>query len=229
MKLKFNNIFYLYAYYSIFVFIILIYGIHKPSIDWDIIGYVASAKHFEINDKTELHKFVYRNLKKFVSEDKYKELINDGKQYRIDMAGNPDLFYQQLPFYEIRVLYNLSILFLSKIGVNIFAATYYISAISTVLAALLLLFSIKDKIYIELLFIFPFFLSLYGIFTVAKFSTPDAMIFLCISLFIYLFLKNKISSILFVMPFFVLVRTDIIIFNFICLAIIFYLNNNLRL
>jgi len=63
MKLKSNNNFFLYVYYFIFVFIILIYGFHKPSIDWDIIGYVASAKHFEIKDKTELHKFVYKNLK----------------------------------------------------------------------------------------------------------------------------------------------------------------------
>jgi hypothetical protein len=229
MKLKSNNNFFLYVYYFIFVFIILIYGFHKPYIDWDIIGYVASAKHFEIKDKTELHKFVYKNLKYFVDEEKYKILTNGGKQYRIDMAGNPVLFYQQLPFYEIRVLYNLSILLLSKIGFNIFASTYYISIFCSILAIFLLFFAIKDKVHIFFLYIFPFYLILYGLTLVAKFSSPDAMIFLCISLFIYLFSKEKINAILFITPLFVLVRTDTIIFNFTAIAIIFFLYKDLRL
>jgi len=217
----------LFIYYCIFVIIIAIVSVSKPFFNWDMLGYVAAAKHFEIADAQTLHQFVYENLKKIVSKDRYSALTNGG--VRKDWAENANDFYSLLPFYEIRPLYNLSILLLSKIGVNIFAATYLVSIFSVMLGVFMLLFALKDKINWFLLYIFPFYLYLFGIVTIARLSTPDAMAFLCVCIFIYLFSKERIKLLLVVMPIFVAVRTDLIIFNFISIAIITFLYKNCRI
>lgn len=228
-KINFRNEKLLIGYYFLFVFAIVLIGIMKPALNWDMLGYVASAKHFEINNPTELHSFVFSNLKNYVSPDMYFSLTDQGSQYRIDMATNPDLFYQQLPFYEIRPIYTFSILLMTKLGLNIFTATYAVSLISTVLGIFLLLFAMKDKIYIGFLYVLPFFLMFFGILSISKLSTPDAMVFLSLSIFIYLFSKERITLLLIIMPIFVLVRTDMIIFNFLALAAIFFLYKNYRI
>jgi len=217
----------LFIYYCIFAIMLAIVSVSKPSFNWDMLGYVASAKHFEIADAQTLHKFVYENLKKFVSKDVYSDLTNGG--VREDWAKNANDFYSLLPFYEIRPLYNLSVLLLSKIGVNIFAATYLVSIFSVILGIFMLLFALKDKINWFLLYIFPFYLYLFGIVEIARLSTPDAMAFLCVCIFIYLFSKERIKLLLAVIPIFVAVRTDLIIFNFISIAIITFLYKNYRI
>lgn len=228
-KINFRNEKMLIGYYILFVLAIVVIGIIKPALNWDMIGYVASAKHFEISNPLELHNFVFTNLKDYVSSDMYLSLTDSGNQYRVDMATNPELFYQQLPFYEIRPIYTLSILLISKLGFNIFTATYAVSLISTVLGIFLLLFALKDKVDKGLLYILPFFLMFFGILSIAKLSTPDAMIFLSLSIFIYLFSKAKIPLLLFIMPIFVLIRTDIIIFNFLALLAIFFLYKDYKI
>ena len=150
-KINFRNEKLLIGYYFLFVLAIVLIGIMKPALNWDMLGYVASAKHFEIDNPTELHSFVFSNLKNYVSPDMYFSLTDRGSQYRIDMATNPDLFYQQLPFYEIRPVYTFSILLMTKLGLNIFTSTYAVSLISSVLGIFLLVFAMKDKIYIGFL------------------------------------------------------------------------------
>ena len=222
-KINFNNTNILFAYYFVFAFTIVLVGMLRPALNWDMIGYVAAAKHFEIMGIVELHQFVFENLKNFVTPDEYFLLTDGNSQYVIDMATKPELFTQQLPFYEIRPLYTLSILLISKFGVNIFAATYVMSLFSTVLGIFLLLLTFKSKIHMGLLYILPFFLMFFGILSTAKLSTPDAMVFLSLSIFIYLFSKEKVMPLLIIIPIFVLVRTDMIIFNFIALVIISFL------
>ncbi len=228
-KINFQNDKLLIGYYFLFVFAIVLIGIMKPALNWDMLGYVASAKHFEIDNLVELHSFVFSNLKDYVSPDMYFSLTDGGNQYRVDMSTNPDLFYQQLPFYEIRPVYTFSILLLTKLGLNIFTSTYAVSLISSVLGIFLLLFAMKDKIYIGFLYVLPFFLMFFGILSIAKLSTPDAMVFLSLSIFIYLFSKEKITLLLLVIPFLVLVRTDMIIFNFLALAAIFFLYTDYKM
>lgn len=217
----------LFIYYCILVVVLAIVSVSKPDFNWDMLGYVAAAKHFEISDPQKLHQFVYENLKKFVSKDIYYDLTDGG--VRKDWAENANDFYSLLPFYEIRPLYNLSILLLSKIGVNIFAATYLVSIFSVILGIFILLFALKEKVNWFLLYIFPFCLYLFCIVKIARLSTPDAMAFLCVCIFIYLFSKERIKLLLAIIPIFVAVRTDLIIFNFISIAIITFLYKNYRI
>ncbi len=227
-KINFQNEKLLIGYYLLFAFAIVLMGTMKPVLNWDMIGYVASAKHFEITNPIELHSFVFSNLKDYVSSDMYFSLTNQSNQYRVDMATNPDLFYQQLPFYEIRLIYTFSVLLISKLGLNIFTSTYVVSLISTVLGIFLLLFAMKDKVHIIFLYILPLFLIFFGILYIAKLSSPDAMVFLSLSIFIYLFSKERITLLLIIIPLFVLVRTDTIIFNFMALTAIFFLYKNYK-
>ena len=208
---------------------LVLIGVKNPALNWDMLGYVASAKHFEISSPVELHSFVFTNLKDYVDPDRYFSLTNGGNQYRIDMATNPDLFYQQLPYYEIRPAYTLSVLLASKLGLNIFTSTFAVSIISAILGVFLLAYTIKDKVYFGFLYAFPFFLMFFGILSIAKTSTPDAMVFLSLSIFIYLFSREKISLLLIIIPIYVLVRTDMIIFNSLILIVIFFLYKNYKI
>jgi len=228
-KINIQNEKVLIGYYLLFTVAIVLIGAIKPALNWDMLAYVASAKHFEINSPAELHSFVFTNLKDYVNPDKYLSLTDGGSQYRVDMATNPELFYQQLPFYEIRPIYTISILLISKLGLNIFTATYVVSLISVVLGIFLLFFALKDKVYKNLLYILPFFLIFFGILHIARLSTPDAMVFLSLSIFIYLFTKGKTLLLLFIIPIFVLVRTDMIIFNFLVLSAIFFLYKDYKI
>ncbi|MBL0686352.1 MAG: hypothetical protein JJV95_00260 [Sulfurospirillum sp.] len=228
MKINFNNKNILIGYYFIFVSMLVLIALIKPSLNWDMIGYVASVKNFEINNPVELHNFVFHNLKEFVSPDMYILLTDSDSQYRIDMATNANLFYQQLPFYEIRIAYTFCIYLMTKIGLNIFFSTYLVSIISSVLGVVFLFNALKDKIYIGFLYALPLFLMFAGIINLTRLSTPDSMAFLCLSIFVYLFSNKKIIFLLAIMPLFVLVRTDMIIFNLLVFFVIFVIYSNHR-
>jgi len=107
-KINFGSSTVLLIYYMLFSLSILFMAKNNPTLNWDMIGYVASAKHFEISDPIELHDYVFENLKSYVNEDKFFDLTDGNIQYRIDMATEPELFYQQLPFYEIRPIYTIN-------------------------------------------------------------------------------------------------------------------------
>ena len=227
-NVNFNKFNILILYYMFFTLLLAVVVFFKPALNWDMLGYVASAKHYEIADQVELHDFVFESLKNNVSEGIYFTLIDGGSEFKIDMSTKPELFMQQLPFYEIRPVYNLSVLLVSKSGVNIFMATYLVSLFSTIVGLYILLFTFKDRIHYFLLFTIPVFLLFFGGLNVAKHSTPDALVFMSVSVFMLLFSKEKIQSLLAIIPFFVLIRTDMIIFDLLTFAAIYFLYENYR-
>ena len=219
----------LIIYYTIFICGFVYTVVTNPALNWDMIGYVAAAKHVELVDPIELHTYVFNNLKNFVSQEVYDSLTDNAEQYRIDIAAKPALFMQQLPFYEIRPIYTFSILLLSKLGINIFSATYAVPIVTTVLGILITLSAIRKRISVGLLYILPFFLLSFGILHIASLSTPDALVFLSVSIFIYLFGKEKFSALILLTPIVVLIRTDMIIFCFLALGAIFLSYQQYRL
>lgn len=218
-----KNKVYVYFYYFLFIIGIIIVGLSIPIINWDIIGYVGSAYHLEYSSITEIHKNVYNGLRDFISAEKYFALT-EGGEYIKNLANNPYFFMQNLPFYEIRPIYVGLIYILNKLGLNIFASTYYISIFFTVASIMLLFKTFLRKINIELLYIIPLFLMSYGVLELGRLSTPDSLAFFGISIFIYLHINSKENWIFFLLPILILIRTDLIIFNVIYL--IYHLLNH---
>ena len=218
----------LLAYYLCFALGLALVAANKPALNWDMIGYAAAAKHFEISDPNELHTYIFEELKNTVSKTDYFRLTNNNNQRRIDVATHADLFYQQMPFFEMRPIYSLSILAVSKLGVNLFTASYLISIVTVFFGVIILFFAIRDKIHTGFLYILPWFLVSFGLLSVAQLSTPDGLAFLVLCLFIYLFNYRCFLSLLLILPLFVLVRTDFIIFIFLILSAIFILYQQYR-
>lgn len=212
-----KNEVYVYFYYFLLIIGTIIVGLSIPIINWDIIGYVGSAYHIDYSNINEIHKLVYNDLKNFVSAEQYFDLT-EGNEYVKILANNPTSFIQNLPFYEIRPIYIGLVYILNKVGLNIFASTYYISIFCIVISIMILFKTFLRRISTELLYIIPLFLMSYGILELTRLSTPDSLVFLGISLFIYLHMNSKKNWILLLLPILVLIRTDLIIFNVIYLA-----------
>jgi len=225
---KFKNRYHLiYLILTIFILLLPVSSMLYPSLNWDILGYVASVKNLEGHNDEEIHRYVFDNLKTIASDEEYIELTSGGS-YRDTMFLDSNAFAQQVPFYKIRILYNFLILFLSKLGLNPFRATYVISAISGLIALLIVYISFKVFIPVHLLIITPILILFSGVGDVSRLSTPDALAFLFMSLSFYLFLKKKDRLLVVLLPFSLLVRTDLIIFNALILFIMFLKNRKIE-
>lgn len=217
-----------YVVISFFLSGIIIFAVAliKPFYNWDMIGYVACVKNFETHDPDILHKWVYDELKKSVPERDYNRLVTG--HFREPMSKNPKVFAQQLPFYQIRPLYNFSVYFFTKLGLNAFFATHLISAISVLLGLWLIYFSFKPYINNYLLFLLPILGGRLILLDIARFSTPDGLAFLFIIMATYSVLK-KHWSIFLLLPASILVRTDLLIYALLMLACLFVSYKNWRI
>lgn len=184
------------------------YATQRPSYNWDMIGYVASAVSFETSDPSEIQSRVYGLLKESVSPEGYEELTE--RYRRRTRSTDPESLRQYLPFYQIRVLYNAVIYALFKFGVNPFFATHFISALAASLAVLFLAFLVRgptDHLYHLFL---PLICVAYGLHELARHSTPDALSLLLVIVCYWLLLRRS-PVICLTVPLLVLARTDLAI------------------
>lgn len=194
--------------YILFTCSVFFYSLANPVYNWDMIPYVAVAKNFEIKDAQKLHAFVYDGLKQAVPPQTFQELVTG--DYRKTISKNPEAFSEQLSFYRFKIIYILLLAGLGKLGMPIFFASHFISAVA-VFAGLWLLFPIIKK-NLSPLFIALFALLslLFRITWLAGLSTPDGLAFLIMIAIAYLLLEKK-RALLFALPLAIFVRTDLII------------------
>lgn len=190
-------------------------SIYKPYHNWDMIGYIASAKSFEQRDVESLHSFTYEQLRNSVSDAEYEELVQakEGSEYRYSIATAPSAFREQLPFFQIRPVYTGIIFLLYKTGVNIVFATHLISGLAVVIAVVFLyLMSVS---FLARLFIYalPPLAIIFGVLDIARYSTPDGLGFLAVIISVYLYLKKRTSLLLILLPTMLGIRTDLILFT----------------
>ncbi|MGB2691578.1 MAG: hypothetical protein WBB48_04355 [Thermodesulfobacteriota bacterium] len=236
LKRILNNKYTLLGCYSAISIAILFFALSFPMYNLDMLAYVGSTKSFETSDKETIHTFVYSEAKKkvppeklyyllgYASLDQYEsrhessnEPINNSRSI---ISDDPEALYQQLPFYQIKVLYVSLVYLLSELGINTYLATYLISAISMVLGLWVLLFTFKPYIHNYLLYSIPAFAMAFGLLPTARSSTPDGLAFLMVTIMVYLF--TRANWLIFIAtPIAVLVRPDLIIFGF--MILVYYL------
>lgn len=189
---------------------ILLMSIYKPHLNWDMLMYIAIAKSYEEKDIQTIHTFTYKTLEEQLVPSRYNVFIEQG--YGSSIYSDLSAFEEQMPFYLIRPLYTGSVYFLYKAGFNIVLATHLVSGIAIVLALILLYFMSVYILGYPFAFTIPFFVLIFTVVNVAKYSTPDGMAFLAIVLSSYLFLKNKLMFLHVFIPIMIGVRTDLILF-----------------
>ncbi len=123
-------------------------GYKKPTHDWDMIAYVASALHDEGLRGEAWRDEVYAQVRADVNDHEYAQLVGQdpiatGQQiaeYRAAVARDPRALEQQLPFYRVKIIYMALVKGAHRLGLPYVKATYAVSAASA--AAMVMVFGL---------------------------------------------------------------------------------------
>src|SRR5262249_33474142 len=108
-----------------------------PALIGDMLPAMALALEGEEKDPVELHRRTYEAARAELPPERYAQLTGTGVLKA--RAEDPAAFHEHLPFYRARVLYTLAIASLTRIGVTLTAATYWVPLACFALSALLFL------------------------------------------------------------------------------------------
>lgn len=204
----------------ILMFLLSIWNFKNRMYDWDMPGYIGCFYTILEPDKPkEIHARIYREIKQEAPEKEYLDIIgvdlyDETRQW---FTKNTQSFTEQLPYFQIKVGYNMTLLTLYKIGFTGPMSVTILSIISYFISGILIFFVLK--------IIFPRNPWLSLLLTVgicllnpmthmAQISTPDMFIFQFMMLFMIAFLKKWNQWIMFLIQFLiVIVRPDYITFS----------------
>jgi len=180
---------------------------------YDMLMYVAAAKSIETSDINEIHRATFAGLKANVAKENYASYFNN--KYRKAVSESPELLAQQLPFYQIRIVYNSLVYAVHRLGANYYSATHIVNALAVFFALIIFYFAFREKIQPLYWLSVPVFLLLMGIFRMSRMSISDGLAMTGVALTAYLLVKEKKNLLVFLLPLLVLVRTDMLLFVFI--------------
>ena len=199
---------------SIFIFTIL-----NPGYAWDMLGYAASVLSLNGIQIPEIHAIVFADLKTYATAETYQELTAS-TSYRVTMSTDPEAFSQQIPFYKIRLLYLLLIDALTNLGLGIFESMHIISAGLGTASLLLVYLGLRNQVMSLFWLITP--LVLFGVtidLRIMQQGGVDIFAFFWLSLTIVCYVRGS-KMLLPTVALCVLVRTDLIIFAALLLAVL---------
>lgn len=200
--------------FGVLLFLLALHAINHPKYNWDMLGYVASAKTYSTDNHEYIHEYTYGGLSATLPERKVQHLVDGGIPYNQEMARNADAFNKQLPFYQIRVAYNSILASLISIGINPYFATHLIATIFTLIGLLFVLRIFQElKASTKVTAFIPVTAALFGASDIARLSTPDSLAFMAISGISLLIIQKRFTLVLTLLPFLVLLRTDLILFT----------------
>lgn len=189
---------------------VLAHAVKNPTQNWDMLGYVASVISLEHDNPEEIHALVYHQFKDYADAESFAKLTDDNG-YRETMLKDADAFYQQIPFYKIRILLILMIAGLVKLGINIYTASHLLSAVLTATAVVTFYYAFKQRIHPLLWLFLPVIVVLFNIHEFAQRVTADSLAFLWLGLMSYSFLHQNWKLFFVFLATSVWVRTDLIV------------------
>ncbi|MBW8522327.1 hypothetical protein K0U91_07565 [Chryseobacterium chendengshani] len=187
--------------------------------DWDMPGYLACLYELEFpNSAEKVHQLTYSSIKKEASPLQYKDisgLVIPNKAIQF-FEKNPKGLSEQIPYYKIKVGYNLVILGLYKSGFSGPHSVLLVSCIFYFLSGLLL-FYILQQIFPQNYIIASVSTLVIVLLPTAKFMaktpSPDMLGFLFLLLFVLALFKKWNQWIVFlILLLTILIRPDYIIF-----------------
>ena len=216
--------------YFLLALFVLLLGIFYPYHNWDKIAYVAIAKSYEEEDIKIVHTFTYKQIESSVSASIWEGLTgskvdNVDKEYRTIVYSDPQAFAEQLSFYQIRPAYPILIFLLHKIGIPIVFAAQLVSGIAVFIGILVLYIICKEYLHQPFVYLMLPLAVLFGVFDLARYSTPNGLGFCALLMVTYLYLSERLTLVTILMPFLVLIQPDLILF-LIPLYILIYFNPN---
>ena len=197
------------------IFFVLIYQYQKNKhYSWDLTAYVAEV--LKIDSPKDLHLETYKTLSVSLPKERYNHLTNF--EYGKKNLENKKIFYEQLRFYDYRILYHYTNYFIRIVtGVSVPSAIFLNSALFAFLTVCLLFYiSYKEKTINLFLsgLIIVYLIMQKEFIEIIRFSTPDAQSIFLVALSIYLFFKNNKLGFIIVSLLSLLVRSDNVILYF---------------
>lgn len=189
--------------------------ITSPLHNWDMIGYSAAVYDFHGLSGAELLASTFSDVRTQVADHTYNALTNANDNYRLTVASSPAALEQQVPFYQIRVIYLLLISSFGWLFGSVAFATSAVSAIASGLIVFLAGCFLRHCRSWFLFLSFPIVISVV-VMEAARLSTADALAALgVISAFLLLHRSQLLASCLLIclLPLF---RTDFVILSLLC-------------
>jgi len=120
-----------------FLVLLAWYALSFPSLNFDLMLYIASYLSASSDNALELHTLTYSMLRDYAGPDQFKSFVSSGS-YAIDLYENSDKFASQVNMYKIKPLYVLVASMLAHAGIHPILAFQLISLISCVLICVIL-------------------------------------------------------------------------------------------
>jgi len=177
---------------------------------WDMLGYAASAASLESNDPVAVHKSVYDEFKRYATPESFQD-ITATTSYRIVMHNDAEAFWQQIPYYKIRIVFVYLVSLLSKTGLGMFGAMHLMNVLFFSAGFLLTYSLLRHQVHSLFWIISPWIVYQFGEdFQTFRSIGIDSFAFFWIALTSVGFLRDK-RWLFPVLALSVLVRTDLII------------------
>lgn len=188
-------------------------------VDWDLPGYLGSYYATQYDNREVVHQHVYGDIQKVASPTEWKNItkINQKSNIRYSFYSNAQSFSEQLPYYQVKVLYNLSIQILVRLGFTPVEAAFVANAFFYFWVGILFL--------LITYFIFPnwtfFSFSLTTLLVslpitnaFARMASPDILSILLLLIFFLIYLRKNSGFLLFLILFLLtLTRPDYLVFG----------------
>lgn len=186
--------------------------------DWDMPGYIGSLYVMKFPDSADkIHAVTYKDIRKEAPDLGYNDIIGTLKppdKARQAFANNTRAFMEQLPYYQIKVGYNLAVLFLYELGFSSPDSVLLLSIIAYFFSGMLLFYILKiifPENYLLACSLSLAIMLLPPIIFMSRTSTPDMFVLQFLMLFILGFIQKWSKVIMFLILFAItFVRPDYI-------------------
>ena len=197
------------------LFITLCYNvvIKGPLYNWDIVPYMAIVKNVDENNFEKVSISVYNELENKLTNDDYDKLTKSSK-YRKDMFNNHYALEEQISFYRLKVIYNITSYICNRIGFDLSNATVVPNYISYFLIGILFFYFLSTFVNSTISLIVTIgIMATEQVIQLARLSTPDALSTLVILFTVYcIYNKKSVLLIYTLLLLSVMIRPDNILF-----------------
>ena len=194
-----------------------IYNFQNREYDWDLPGYLGCLFESEYPGNIEkIKNETYLSIRKEASLKQFDNLVGASSHRKV-LFENADAFNEQLPYFQVKIGYNLLVRAFYFIGFSAPYSVLYLNSLLFFISIIFFYFSLK-AIYLE----YPFFVffasvlfsSLPVLHYLSRIATPDILLVLLLLVFADFIINNKNSYFIFFIIFLIMFsRPDYIIFG----------------
>jgi len=164
----------------------------EPLWNWDVLGYMALALEWELDDPVEVHRETYAAARRELEPSVFDDLTSPDVEVRAARFRDPAAFTEHIAFYRARVLPTLLMSLLHRAGAPLSSAVWWLSLASFALTGVLIIVWLAGRV--------PLWAALTAgtllahappLLVTARFATADGLGTLLVCVGLYFFLERR--------------------------------------